>query len=32
MQPDGIHPSAAGVAVIVEAMGPTVLSLIARVP
>jgi acyl-CoA thioesterase-1 len=32
MQPDGIHPSAAGVAVIVEAMGPSVLSLIARVP
>jgi acyl-CoA thioesterase-1 len=32
MQPDGIHPSAAGVAVIVDAMGPSVLSLIARVP
>jgi acyl-CoA thioesterase-1 len=32
MQPDGIHPSAAGVAVIVEAMGPSVLSLIERIP
>lgn len=31
MQPDGIHPSSAGVAVIVDSMGPAVLSLIARV-
>ncbi|GAA0291979.1 arylesterase [Rhodovulum strictum] len=31
MQPDGIHPSAAGVARIVEAMGPAVLDLLARV-
>ncbi|WP_287182763.1 arylesterase [Rhodovulum sp.] len=31
MQPDGIHPSAAGVARIVEAMGPAVLELVARV-
>lgn len=31
MQPDGIHPNAAGVALIVEAMGPSVLDLIARV-
>jgi acyl-CoA thioesterase I len=31
MQPDGMHPSAAGVAVIVEAMGPVVLDLIARI-
>lgn len=30
MQEDGIHPSAAGVARIVEAMGPAVLDLIAR--
>lgn len=28
MQPDGIHPNAAGVALIVEAMGPSVLELI----
>lgn len=28
MQPDGIHPNAQGVAVIIEAMGPTVLGLI----
>lgn len=32
MQPDGIHPNAAGVAVIVEAMGPSVLGLIEAVP
>lgn len=31
MQPDGIHPSAAGVALIVEALGPEVETLIARV-
>lgn len=30
MQPDGIHPSAAGVTLIVEALGPKVLDLIAR--
>ena len=30
MQPDGIHPSAQGVAVIVEGLGPSVLELIAR--
>ncbi|MCR9068268.1 MAG: arylesterase [Rhodobacteraceae bacterium] len=30
MQPDGIHPSAAGVALIVEALGPDVETLIAR--
>ena len=30
VQPDGIHPSAAGVALIVEAMGPEVERLIAR--
>lgn len=30
MQPDGIHPNAAGVALIVEAMGPSVLDLIDR--
>ena len=30
MQPDGIHPNAAGVAMIVEAMGPSVLDLIDR--
>ncbi|SMX44997.1 Esterase TesA precursor [Actibacterium lipolyticum] len=30
MQPDGIHPSAKGVALIVEAMGPSVLELISR--
>lgn len=28
MQPDGIHPNAAGVALIVEAMGPSVLELV----
>ena len=32
MQPDGIHPNAAGVALIVEAIGPEVERLIARVP
>ncbi len=31
MQPDGLHPSAAGVALIVEAMGPVVLDLIGRI-
>ena len=31
MQPDGIHPSAEGVALIVEALGPEVEALIARV-
>ena len=31
MQPDGIHPNAAGVELIVEAMGPTVLELIERI-
>lgn len=31
MQPDGIHPNAAGVAVLVEAMGPTVEALLTRV-
>lgn len=31
MQGDGIHPTAKGVALIVEAMGPKVLDLIARV-
>jgi acyl-CoA thioesterase-1 len=31
MQPDGIHPNAAGVALIVEALGPEVLQLIDRV-
>lgn len=30
MQADGIHPSAEGVALIVEALGPVVLDLIAR--
>ncbi|PTN02348.1 acyl-CoA thioesterase-1 [Rhodovulum imhoffii] len=30
MQPDGIHPNAKGVALIVEAMGPKVLELIDR--
>lgn len=30
MQPDGIHPNAAGVARIVEAIGPAVLELIGR--
>jgi acyl-CoA thioesterase-1 len=28
MQPDGIHPNASGVALIVEAIGPSVLELI----
>ncbi|MFC2978996.1 arylesterase [Roseicyclus marinus] len=32
MQADGIHPNAAGVALIVEALGPEVERLIARVP
>lgn len=32
MQPDGIHPSAAGVARIVQGMGPKVLDLLAKVP
>ena len=32
MQPDGIHPNAAGVALIVEALGPEVERLIERVP
>ena len=32
MQPDGIHPNAAGVARIVDALGPEVERLIARVP
>jgi len=31
MQPDGIHPNARGVAVIVGGLGPSVLELIARV-
>ena len=31
MQPDGIHPSAEGVALIVGAMGPSVEALIARI-
>ncbi|MEM1387226.1 MAG: arylesterase [Pseudomonadota bacterium] len=30
MQPDGIHPNATGVSVIVEGLGPTVLSLVER--
>ena len=30
MQPDGIHPNAEGVALIVEALGPRVEDLIAR--
>ena len=30
MQPDGLHPSAEGVALIVEAMGPAVLELVER--
>lgn len=30
-QPDGIHPNAEGVSLIVEAMGPAVLELVARV-
>jgi len=32
MQPDGIHPSAQGVALIVQGMGPKVLALLAKVP
>ncbi|NKX45455.1 arylesterase [Roseicyclus persicicus] len=32
MQPDGLHPNPAGVALIVEALGPAVESLIAAVP
>ncbi len=32
LQSDGLHPNAAGVARIVEAIGPTVEALIARVP
>lgn len=32
MQADGIHPSAKGVARIVQGMGPKVLALLARVP
>ncbi|WP_254871530.1 arylesterase [Pseudooceanicola sp. HF7] len=32
MQPDGIHPSAQGVARIVEALGPSVLEVLDRVP
>lgn len=32
MQPDGIHPNAEGVALIVEGLGPFVEDLIARVP
>jgi acyl-CoA thioesterase-1 len=31
MQPDGIHPSAEGVRLMVEAVGPRVLELLARV-
>ena len=31
VQPDGIHPSAKGVALMVEAIGPRVLELIDRV-
>lgn len=31
MQGDGVHPNAAGVALIVEALGPRVLELIARI-
>jgi len=30
VQPDGIHPNAAGVALVVEALGPKVLELLAR--
>lgn len=32
MQPDGIHPNAAGVAKIVETLGPHVQALIAQIP
>jgi acyl-CoA thioesterase-1 len=31
MQPDGLHPSAEGIALIVEALGPRVEELIERV-
>jgi acyl-CoA thioesterase-1 len=31
VQPDGLHPNAAGVALVVEALGPRVLELLARV-
>jgi len=31
LQPDGIHPNAQGVALIVEAIGPSVLQLVAQV-
>jgi acyl-CoA thioesterase-1 len=31
MQPDGLHPSAAGVALIVEDIGPAVLDLVQAV-
>jgi acyl-CoA thioesterase-1 len=31
MQPDGIHPNADGVALIVEALGPEVEALIERI-
>lgn len=31
IQPDGIHPSAAGVDLVVEALGPRVLDLLARI-
>jgi len=31
MQADGIHPNAKGVALVVEALGPEVMSLIARI-
>ena len=30
MQPDGIHPNAAGVDLIVDAMGPAVAELVER--
>lgn len=32
MQPDGIHPNAEGVALIVEALGPSVEALVTQVP
>ena len=32
LQADGLHPSAAGVRLIVQALGPSVLALIARLP
>ncbi len=31
MQPDGLHPNAKGVALVVEALGPTVLALLDRI-